>query len=438
MMRLIKPFHLTAILILLGYSCSKKNNPTPPPIDNYNITLVSGNNQTAAIGYGVKDSIVVKVTDNGNAASSVQVQFVGSGCNEDLVTNVNTKGDGSATYYWTLAADQGQQTLRAVIIAGGKRVDSTSASATAVTATSLALPLKSACIPPNVAPESIVGLTTGQLLSCFNEMTSIRYSNDNGLSWSPLTGFGASHKVVLLATSPKNEILAATSDEGVFYSKDAGSTWLNISPPAFDKQDVVSGLAFTNSGKIIFSGSSTDFFISADKGTTWSSVQSGLVGNTSYWCPVELNNGDLYLLSLTNYLFKSTDGGATWKQLPNNTGTFISGICVDNNGFFYVATSGSTSDSFIMVSKDNGVTFTNAYTQTTIDGYLDNLEVINGDLFFDEALGSGIYKLINSSSTSLVGYEDRVFVSYTLNSQGQLVYAGLGPLMYGGIEGIYY
>ncbi|MFI5159431.1 MAG: hypothetical protein ACHQF4_11235 [Sphingobacteriales bacterium] len=423
-----------AILTLLDCSCSKKNNPTPPsPANNYKITLVSGNTQTGAIGYGLKDSIMIKVTDNGNAASNVQVQFIGSGCNEDLATNVNTKANGSASYYWTLSADQGQQTLRAVIIAGGKRIDSTNASATAVTAAALALPQKSACTPnPGSEATRILQLSTGRLLACFPGKTSIRYSDDDGVSWNPLTGFGSKHSVAAMAISPQDEIFVAAENEGVFYSKDAGNTWADISPPTFDKTDNSADIAYTSSGKLIFSGLYNDVFISTDKGSTWIN-STGLNNGGSYTEALELNNGDMYILCGNNVLYKSTNHGQSWTPQNNRLILNFSAIYVDNKGWFYEASgiSGSSPD-IITVSKDNGATFTNlvTYTNPTFQPYINNISVQRDGLLYFGELSYAICRLPNPGQVMNYTLTQYPFGIYLVTKTNRFLYVNFGGIYY--------
>lgn len=230
------PIFAVVAVVLCG--CKKDKIPNQNNSNNIKITLVSGNNQTADVGYPTQDSIVVKITQNGAPAANYDVQFIGSGCNEDLVTDLHTKSDGTVKYAWLMASNQGQQTLRAVAVNGNTRVDSVTVTATATAA--IGVEPRSACIPnPGGIPRRILQLSTGRLITCFGVQTSIRYSDDNGQSWLPLKAFGADHTVVSIATTPQDELFAATETEGVFYSKDAGTTWTDITPTTFNKKDFI-------------------------------------------------------------------------------------------------------------------------------------------------------------------------------------------------------
>jgi hypothetical protein len=428
-MRLTKLIHVIAILTLLDCSCSKKNNPTPvSPANNYKITLVSGNNQTAAIGYPLNDSIVVKVTLNGAPASNYDVQFIGSGCNEDLITDLHTKADGTVKYLWLMASNQGLQTLKAVAKNGNQRVDSVNVNATAISNSGMAV--RSACTPnPGGVPERILQLSTGRLIACFYTQTSIRYSDDNGLSWYPIKSFGASHTVLWIATTPQDEIFAATLDDGVFYSKDAGNTWNDISPSNFSKQGIVGDIAYTAGGKLILAGPSNNIYTSTDKGKTWL-MGTGLADNASYVNPVELNNGDLYIINMRNIMYKSSDAGKTWIAQNTTPNEYITSIYVDNNGWFYKASSKITSEA-ILISKDNGVTFSNIVTfdKPTNQPYINNISVQpDGYLYFGE-LSYSIARVYNNNFVAeTYALSDSGFAVYIVTKNNILLYANKGGI----------
>jgi len=433
-MKTFKPFYAIALLTSLLFSCSKsKNNPTPAPITStVKITLVSGNNQNAAIGYSVADSIVVKVTDNGTPASNYDVQFIGSGCNEDLVTDVKTRADGTAKYLWSMASNLGTQTLNAVAINQNHRLDSISISATAVAPVGLAP--KSACIPnPGYELERIIQLNSGRLIASFYLQASLRYSDDNGTSWYPVKSFGANHFVASIATSPQDEIFVATKNEGVFYSKDAGNTWSDISPPTFNKADLIADITYTKSGKVIFTGLSNDVYISPDKGKTWTHAANGLGTGGSYTSPVELNNGDLYILCGNNVLYKSTDGGQSWTSQNTRLTVNVTAIYADNNGWFYEASETPASNQdIIAISKDNGATFSNlvAYTSPTNQPYLNNMSVQSDGLFYFGSLSYAICRIASPNQVSNYALMQLGFAVYIVTKSNRFLYLNTGGIYY--------
>jgi photosystem II stability/assembly factor-like uncharacterized protein len=439
-----KPLIFIAIFGILNYGCSKSsNNPKPTTKNNstIKISLVSGNGQNAQIGYPLPDSIYVKVTNNGNAASGYAVQFIGSGCNEDLVANISTKSDGTAAYSWAMAGNGGAQTLNAVVVQNGQRIDSVAANATASTV--LVNPAKSACTPNIVITnkvitgiaEHFVRLSTGRLLACFDVITSIRYSDDNGATWNPLKGFGASNWVTQLAVTPQNGIFAATATAGIFYSADAGNNWKNVSPPGFNMQNGVYDMNYTNSGKLIVLSALTNVYITANQGGSWTASNgTGLNAGTSYSNPVELSNGDIYVVSLSSVLFKSTDGGQNWAAQNNKLDVDVTAIYVDDNGYFYEASSTpASSQDVIAVSKDNGVTFNNlvSYMVPTYQPFIEDIGIQpDGKFYFGLLSTSIVQETSGGTLNTMVSNNVSPFAPYIATTNQVFVY--------GSYQGVFY
>ncbi|HTD39144.1 MAG TPA: sialidase family protein [Mucilaginibacter sp.] len=382
-----KSLFILTILLSLLYSCSKDNHKPAPPTGTIKINLLSGDNQSSGIGYPVNDSILVKVTQNGNPLGNAVVQFTGSGCNSDLSFQLKTKADGTVKYLWRLAANQGAQTLSAVVMDGTSKVDSVTIHATATSPAPGGF--ISACTPYSSEALNIVSLSTGRLLSCFSGKNSLRYSDDNGVSWNPVKSFGAGHSILTVVTSPQDEIFVGTKDDGVFYSKDLGNTWTDITPFKFNKSETIADMGFSD-GSLMFTGSSSDFFTSPDKGKSWTSSVAGLPANFTYMFPYRLNNGDLYVLSMGLVLFKSTDGGANWTE-QNTLPDGVLAICVDNNGWFYKSSFSNPNGGVVYISKDNGQTFSVLYK---VNGFVNTMNLLaDGFIYYSDFFN--LYKISN-------------------------------------------
>ena len=342
-------FFVLTILIFL-YSCKKEQKPIVDTSGQFQLTIVSGNNQTAAIGDALPDSIIVKVTKGGIPLNNYIVQFTGSGCNSDLSAQISTGADGTAKYSWRMANDLGPQKLTVIAINNNIKVDSLTVLSTAYKPTGTD-DLTSACTPYNITALAFCQITSGRIFACFYGKTSLRYSDDDGISWLPLTNFGDNHTITSIISTPKDELFVATGSEGIFYSKDLGLTWADVSPPTFNNQSPVD-INYTASGKILVNGHLNSEFISNDNGKTWVGPGNGLTPNFSYYEPVELNNGDLYVLNFGLAMFRSVDGGQNWTGVNNRLTDPVYCIYVDKNGWFYKYVNYQ-----ILISKDNGATF---------------------------------------------------------------------------------
>jgi len=279
-----KSLFILTLSLLLIYSCSKDNHKPTQQSAPIKISLLSGDNQSSGIGHPLNDSILVKVTQNGSPVNNAVVQFTGSGCNSDLSIKLNTKADGTVKYLWRLAANQGSQTLSAVAMDGNNKADSVIVHAVATPPN--ASGFISACTPYNSEPLNIISLSTGRLLSCFSGKNSLRYTDDNGVSWNPIKSLGANHSIVAVVTSPQDEIFIATKGDGVFYSKDLGNTWADITPANFNKSELIEDMGFSG-GSLMFTGNSSDFFTSSDKGKSCTSSAAGLPSNFGYISPTD-------------------------------------------------------------------------------------------------------------------------------------------------------
>ncbi len=427
-----------AFAALIFCSCKKdKSNTTSPPVATSNIikiSIVSGDEQSSQVGSALNDSILVKVTKGGTPAANIAVQFTGSGCNSDLTATVYTKADGIAKYLWRLAANTGKQNLNIVAVNNTIKADSVQATATAQPASTYADAV-SACTPYNIPASTFCQLTTGRIFACFDGKTSLRYSDDDGLSWQPLASLGIMHHITILRSTPKNEIFVATANEGIFYSKDAGSNWTNISPPDFGNNYPID-MAYTNSGKLLLTtvadgnAANNKVFVTADNGHTWVVSVSGLTSNYDLYCPVELTNGDLYVINGGRSLFKSTDKGASWSTQPENNPSSLISICTDKNGWFYKC---YTNNATIFISKNNGQSF---ISYAAADGM--NMDILpNGYLYFNNYVS--LYRIIpnpngsNSTLTQLVcqNIDPAVFSfdNYALTSQKHILYVYKGLIM---------
>lgn len=361
--------------------------PDPARSGPLKISIINGAYQTAPLGSYLQDSIVVKVTVDKQPAKNIKVEFKGSGCNAEFPVNVLTKADGTASYRWQMVTAVGDQKLTAVVINDGKRIDS-------VTLTTKAYDNSgyvhySSCTPPEAFPLDIQKLSSGRLLTCFSGKNAIRYSDDYGLNWLPLKSLSSNYYVTALVTTPNDEIFAVTQGDGIFYSKNAGISWADVTPPTFNKSDFPTDVAYTKSGKLIITSQKAGIFISSNKGQTWVTALSGLPTNQRCNFPVELNNGNLYVMDFLSSLYKSTDGGLHWVEEPKVRD--LEAICVDKNGWMYKANfinSDGVNREYtnVIVSKDDGKTFTSF---AKVNSFIFVMKVEDdGLLYFWDSWGS--------------------------------------------------
>ncbi len=221
-------------------------------------------------------------------------------------------------------------------------------------------------------------------------------SLDGGVTWSPCTiGLKASAatSIEIDPTNNKRVICVgcdsyADMSHGVYLSVDSGETWKQVAP-----QNTCGHRDFRH--QIAFDKSSFD----KDKG----------------YCTVVyfLRESKKYSKSdaLAPALFRSDDGGETWKQVCSDNAIYNGQIYVNpENGWVYVAT-----DEHTVRSKDGGKTFSvilesPSYGLSVINNKPNNLYVSAKDGFYVSTNNGDSFEKVNQSGYPTT-YPARVKVS---------------------------
>ena len=392
---------ITAFLItcIFSFGCSKVNK-SDIGASVVKIELVSDGGQTDTIGNALKNPIIIKVTWNNVGFSGYSVQFKGSGCNQDNIVSAITQQFGMASYSWTLAGDAGQQTLTAYVLnSDSQKVDSVKINATAVTG-GAGWHNGGCSLQAGLTPANLCKLSTGRLFTCFaGGKTYLRYSDNNGVNWYAVGSLGNSHQINYVISDSSDELFAFATD-GIFYSKDAGKNWSNVSTAPFDTGSIT-GAVVTPSGKILVTTSSLPpLNISVDKGKTWTTIANSAFPQTDvvepfFNCPAEDKDGTLYVTDTYNgHLFTSTDGGTTWYLIAdydgiNNYASLDYSFFIDANNSFYKSQTGRNAGIFI--SDDKGVGYSGFMIAKTQFAKYGNMSFQSDGHFYFEEYSNGLY-----------------------------------------------
>jgi len=148
-------------------------------------------------------------------------------------------------------------------------------------------------------------------------------STDNGLSWSPNSGFLYGYK---LAQDPKNKnTLYIGSSSQIYKSTDAGVNW-NAYTNGLSSAGMCNGIVVdkTNSANVFYGGS-TGFFKSTDGGQNWNAFSGGLLlANITSLKMTQGSPPVLYAAFSGDGLYKTTNPtgkaekpeAVTWTKLP--------------------------------------------------------------------------------------------------------------------------
>jgi hypothetical protein len=212
---------------------------------------------------------------------------------------------------------------------------------------------------------SILVLRTGRLLYYFSELDmdgyteyfGYYYSDNNGQSWTRVSGVDSFSNSPLVVT-PTGRIIASDSYYGrIYYSDNNGSTYSQVSLPVSFS---TAGMIVTPTGRIIvLAYNSTVCIYSDDDGLTWSQTALPTWGY-SYSIAVTPAGRVIALVYNSNIYLYSDDNGSTWSQSTLPVSAYWKGaIAVMPTGRIVAIAYGSN---ICIYSDNNG----QAWTQITL------------------------------------------------------------------------
>jgi FG-GAP repeat/Secretion system C-terminal sorting domain/FG-GAP-like repeat len=181
--------------------------------------------------------------------------------------------------------------------------------------------------------------------SAFSVPAGITVGTTGKVVWTQTSGpYGGEIHALLVGNA--GELIAGTSQGGVYRSSNSGTSWTQISS-GINTLDIVS-LAEDASGNL-FAGSEGDgLYKSTDNGTSWTNSSTGLPAGEYVEAIKVLRNGYMVAGTYNDGLYYSKDGGKNWIT-SSDQGSVGSAILQDGSGRVYVGT-----DNGVEVSTDNG------------------------------------------------------------------------------------
>ncbi len=246
-------------------------------------------------------------------------------------------------------------------------------------------------------------------------------TSDGGNTWTPLTdtqtslSMGAlalarSNPLVLYAgTGEANNGLDSNFGRGILTSIDGGDTWtlrtgptdvfnrMTVSQIAVDPTNAnVAYAAFGAGGSNSLCCSNTGIYKTTDGGLTWTNL-TALVDSMHNWSAIQIDPSNTNVLyaalgdsssNVTNGVYKSTNGGATWilqVGAPNglnvDVGRIVLAVAPSNSQVLYVSEATIAGDLQALVRSSNGgstfTTLTNTPNYLTAQGWYDTSVIVD-------------------------------------------------------------
>lgn len=168
------------------------------------------------------------------------------------------------------------------------------------------------------------------------------FSDNYGASWTNRRDF---YFTDIAVNKNNGKIFAVKPNDGIFLSVNSGLNWSKISG-----QNLTSVKYITiNSAGIVFAQTEHNVFYSTDEGNSWQLLSTPVGVDIETFAPGL--NGNIYLGTDGDFIYKTSNNGASWMNLSDGTiNSDISAIAVNNQGRIFAAKNGGK----IYYSSNNG------------------------------------------------------------------------------------
>ncbi len=146
-------------------------------------------------------------------------------------------------------------------------------------------------------------------------------SKDEGANWEQLPGLRHEQVWALACWPPDGRVIAAGTQDGVYVTRDAGETWVQISSLKSGPQPVVA-LAFDPAHPdILYAGTPHLSWKTTDGGTNWHTLLHGMEEDSDIFSiAVDWTHPRRLFAGACSGIYRSLDGGNRWVSLERAVG----------------------------------------------------------------------------------------------------------------------
>lgn len=164
----------------------------------------------------------------------------------------------------------------------------------------------------------MAGLSTSDSVDC----SGVLRSADGGLTWQQLLALRGKDVRALAMWPGDSMIIAAGTQDGVYLTRDGGTTWSRISPAENRELQPVVSLAFDpGDSSVIYAGTPHLPWKTIDGGATWRRINAGIQDDSDIFSiQVDRNSSQRIFAAACSGIYRSVNGGSTWAKLRGAKG----------------------------------------------------------------------------------------------------------------------
>jgi photosystem II stability/assembly factor-like uncharacterized protein len=176
-------------------------------------------------------------------------------------------------------------------------------------------------LPDAVGAILAVATAANSVLLAGSDGQGLFISRDGGSSWHAAPEIGQTYVAALWVAPWDDRLLLARTRAGLFRSTDGAKTWHMVALEADGRVDAIAGLA---ADQVIYLGMSTGKLLrSVDLGFTWREWGSGVDRDGMFYTLITVPGVDALFYAGTQYgLYRSQDGARTWEAMTGGLGVF--------------------------------------------------------------------------------------------------------------------